>query len=379
MGRNGAGKSAILEGFANISSYAIGQRQKDNESNLPKVLNIEVLTPTRRYLEYSYELAPLADFLDEDVGEVSEEGLFSWNDRCQYLDGEKETIWKTETGETTFKIGTGLSDSNRECTFISGGDSLLAGASRLKISETIKGAGLKLPQEIEWVSSVLWQVRLLGNELIRLDYRRQPSLLKVKNGRVPSVNLGLADSLNRMLFRYKESAEIDEIEKVCQRVGIANKVSIPKYELSDGASRSSDREAYLSTEEYFTEVLLDGVNIGLLSDGTLKVLSILTEIVTAPPGRTTLIEEPETQIHPGMLAKLLNEIETYTYGENLIISTHSPQVVAASSPDKINFIHRENGQTFVRKLHDAEIQQVYEYLNEEGDLGEWIYSGMLDD
>jgi len=49
------------------------------------------------------------------------------------------------------------------------------------------------------------------------------------------------------------------------------------------------------------------------------------ELLVSSPSSTIIIEEPETQIHPAMLAKLLNEIETYTYGQNLIISTHSPK------------------------------------------------------
>ena len=81
---------------------------------------------------------------------------------------------------------------------------------------------------------------------------------------------------------------------------------------------------------------LDGVNIGLLSDGTLKSLSILIELISSNPSSTIIIEDPESQIHPAMLAKLLNEIETYTYGQNLIVSTHSPQVVSWTSPEKIN-------------------------------------------
>lgn len=125
--------------------------------------------------------------------------------------------------------------------------------------------------------------------------------------------------------------------------------------------------------------MLDGVNIGLLSDGTLRVLSILIEIIASSPNTTTIIEEPETQIHPGMLAKLLNEIETYSFGENLILSTHSPQVISWTRPEKIILVHRDNGRTFVQKLGDDQIHNVIEYLSEEGDLGEWIYSGVLDD
>jgi hypothetical protein len=33
----------------------------------------------------------------------------------------------------------------------------------------------------------------------------------------------------------------------------------------------------------------------------------------------------------------------------------------------------------VRKLGEDEIHRVIEYLNEDGDLGDWIYSGILDE
>jgi predicted ATP-binding protein involved in virulence len=80
-----------------------------------------------------------------------------------------------------------------------------------------------------------------------------------------------------------------------------------------------------------------------------------------------------------MLSKLLNEIETYTYGENLIVSTHSPQVVSWTRPERINLVHRKDGQTFVQKLAEDDIHNIIEYLSEEGNLGEWIYSGILDE
>ena len=53
VGRNGAGKSAILEGFEAISLCAIGRFNQlvyDSES-FPKILEIEILTPTARRLE----------------------------------------------------------------------------------------------------------------------------------------------------------------------------------------------------------------------------------------------------------------------------------------------------------------------------------------
>ncbi len=168
-----------------------------------------------------------------------------------------------------------------------------------------------------------------------------------------------------------EMGKLDEFDNVCQRVGLGKITEQKSPQYVEPRERDE--------KEYFFEVKLDGVNIGFLSDGTLKVLSILIEIIVSNPSSTIIIEEPEAQIHPAMLTRLLNEIETYTYGENLIVSTHSPQVVAWTSPEKINLVHRKDGETFVRKLAEDDIHSIIEYLSEEGNLGEWIYSGILDE
>jgi predicted ATP-binding protein involved in virulence len=68
-----------------------------------------------------------------------------------------------------------------------------------------------------------------------------------------------------------------------------------------------------------------------------------------------------------------------TFGENLIVSTHSPQIVSWAKPHQINLIHRNHDRIFAQKLNSDETHRVVEYLNEEGDLGDWIYSGILDD
>jgi len=371
VGRNGAGKSAILEGFEAISSRAIGRlsrfRLLDSDS-IPKILDIKISTPTERQLRYRYELIFIPSStddsdLDESTNENSEESQFSWNDCCQYADGDQEILWTTETGVTTFS---------------NGGDptiNILGNTNSLRQAHLPENSRLKLPDEMQWVYAVLRGVRLLGKTSVRQTSRRRPSLLRVSSKGISPGAFGLADSLARKILRRLEMGELDELESVCQRIGLGNKITVQKFFLSEEPREKSEDEG----EEYVSSVLLDGVNIGLLSDGTLRVLSILIEIIASYPNATTIIEEPETQIHPGMLAKLLNEIETYTFEENLILSTHSPQVVALTSPEKINLVYRNHGQTTVRKLREEEIHKVVEYLCEEGDLGDWLYSGILDE
>ncbi|MFM7885080.1 MAG: AAA family ATPase [Microcystis panniformis] len=372
VGRNGAGKSAILEGFEAISSCAIGRsivsRMIDSDS-IPSILQVEILTPTNRRLGYRYELIiPFSmDDLDTDIDDTTNdnslENSFSWNDYCQYIDGDQELLWKTEFGLTSF-------NNNGEPIF-----AILGNTTSLRQSNIPGNSSLNLPPEMKWVYAILKGIRLLGKAPIRRTSRRQPSLLKVASKKVSTSRFDLSDTLALRIFYWVGTDDFDELENVCQRIGLAKKITVQKFVLSEHSGQTDQGK----DEEYIASVLLDGVNIGLLSDGTLRVLSILIEIIAHHPNATTIIEEPETQIHPAMLAKLLNEIKSYTWDENLIISTHSPQVVAWTKPENISLVYRNQGRTSVRKLEEGEIEKVVEYLCEEGDLGDWIYSGILDE
>jgi predicted ATPase len=378
VGRNGAGKSAILEGLESISSFAIGRfrriPQQNDYDSIPSILDVSILTPDQRQLDYHYEFiftstATGSGEADESNADSSEEDMVSWNDRCQYTDGQRELLWSTEAGLTTpYHAG------NRSSPLVLGSTTSF-GRIRRSLSNDLIGG---LPKEMKWVFDVLKGIRILGKVPVRQTVRRRPSLLGVSRRGAylgGSLSFGQADHLARKILNRMENGELDELESVCQRIGVGQKITVQKFFLSKEEKSSREKE----DEEYVSSVLLDGINIGLLSDGTLRVLSILIELLLESPSATTIIEEPEIQIHPGMLSKLLAEIESYTFGGNLIISTHSPQVVSWTTPEKINLVYRNDGQTFIRKLGADEIQNVVEYLCEEGDLGDWLYSGILDD
>lgn len=354
VGRNGAGKSAILEGFKAISSIATGGII--GRSSTPKILKIEILTPSDRRLEYTYK------FIIQDIStnETEVELSFTWDDHCQYLDGEKELLWTTKHGVTNLEnIGSPII-------------TILGNTSSLQKTTLSENSPIKLPIEMQWIRAALNGVYLLGKIPVRTTSERQEAAPSTSNKFIYS-DFDLINQLCFKILRLMKTGELYELESVCQRVGIGNKITVEKF-----FPPRIPRE-YFEGADYFFLVLLDGINIGLLSDGTLRILAILVELINLNHSATIIIEEPETQIHPGMLAKLLNEIEAYTFDKNLILSTHSPQVVAWTSPENINLVHRKDGRTFVRKLDEDEIHNVIEYISDEGDLGEWIYSGVLDD
>ncbi len=169
VGHNGAGKSAILEGFEAISSLAVGSFRRPPQFdiyNIPKILDVEILTPTKRRLQYHYELIVLSSFyndeldssIDDPVTEISEDTisedtLFVWNDSCQYIDGPQEHLWTTNRGMRN--VGGGNN------TPVGGGTSLRAqGKSRSDF-----GKNKSLLEEMHWVYVVLGGVRLLEKTL----------------------------------------------------------------------------------------------------------------------------------------------------------------------------------------------------------------------
>ncbi len=185
----------------------------------------------------------------------------------------------------------------------------------------------------------------------------------------------LANQISRRILLVNDNQGLEELNSIFQRIGLGDKVEVKRAVMQVIYHGQNERE----NQESLYTVSLDGVDIGFLSDGTLRILSLILGLIEASTSSTTIIEEPEMHIQPGMLSKLINEIKAYTYGSNLIISTHSPQVVAHVRPDQINLVHRENGRTYVRKLSEEEVSKISDYLYEEGNLGEWIYSGMIDD
>lgn len=362
VGRNGSGKSAIVEGFTAIAKIATNRfaRIPGENGNLPKTLVIDILTPQSRRLRYEYHLLTLpteVDSLELEDNDENHGEQFSWNDSCQYLDQDKEIVWRTEFGETTLYL------HDQPLIAVLGSFNLL---DRILISN--KKQQIEFPAEMEWLYHVLSGCQILNKQAVRKFSMRRESLLKKSR---PSV-LELADMIAHKIIRLDEDV-FDELTGVCSRIGIADQIVVKKF-VVDMTGADESRE-----DEQIFEVSLNGTNIGFLSDGTLRVLSILVDIIRSSSISTLIIEEPEQQIHPGLLSKLLREIQAYTVDENLIISTHSPQVVAEMRPEQIHLVERVAGRTTVRQLNSSEIDNVHAYLTEEGDLGEWLYSGMLDD
>jgi predicted ATPase len=98
----------------------------------------------------------------------------------------------------------------------------------------------------------------------------------------------------------------------------------------------------------------------LISDGTLRILALLTALRLEPRPSVIGIEEPENGVYPGRLRKLIDYLQEIaaqggeggTPPTQLILTTHSPVVLAAlrSRPEHVRFVDlvRRDGQLVTR-------------------------------
>lgn len=171
-------------------------------------------------------------------------------------------------------------------------------------------------------------------------------------------------------WHERERAYFDELVELGRRVRIFSDVEVM---LLANPEHSADPRV----PRQLAAVSIDGINLGLLSDGTLRVLEILTALISHRVS-FLCIEEPEIAVHPGLLARLLAEIDAYSTDRQIILSTQSPEVVSWARPDALRFVERTGGATTVRSLSQEERARIDRYLDDEGTLGDYVYAGGID-
>jgi predicted ATPase len=119
------------------------------------------------------------------------------------------------------------------------------------------------------------------------------------------------------------------------------------------------------------------------SDGTLRFLALLAALLGPQPARFHFFEELESGIHPTRLYLLLNLIEQRVSRNDIqiVVSTHSPQLLLMLEPDTLEHVslcYRLENQpdTRIKKLLALPNAR---HLVETQDVGRLHESGWLED
>lgn len=107
-----------------------------------------------------------------------------------------------------------------------------------------------------------------------------------------------------------------------------------------------------------------------MSDGTLRSLGLILAVLQQPSPSLLIIEEPEATIHPGALDALLDLIKRASKTMQVLVTTHSPDLLDASwiTEDNIRIVTWEQGASHVLRLADETRHALRAHLMGAGEM-----------
>lgn len=183
---------------------------------------------------------------------------------------------------------------------------------------------------------------------------------------------------------------LSKLEKISEQYSSIEKIRLnPDFDVQLNENRLIIKEFSF---EYFSNKSWNSFD--KLSDGTKRIIYIISELLSFSnfgwgkgfyyksddrPPKITFLEEPELGIHPHQLHLLMNFIKEEAENKQIIITTHSPQVLNVLSKDELDRIliceWTPKEGTQLRNMTEKEMQDAHVYMDEVGNLSDyWLHS-----
>ena len=171
-----------------------------------------------------------------------------------------------------------------------------------------------------------------------------------------------AASVLQELLRGENSRDIqNEINGVLESIVPATNAVVPKKlgnKLSMSFSQAWGENKKLSFDAFD------------MSDGTLRSLGLIMAVYQKPSPSLLVIEEPESTIHPGALGAVLDLIRKAARTMQVIVTTHSPELLDAKwiTDANLRIVHWHQGASYLLPPSEAAGQALREHLMGAGEL-----------
>jgi predicted ATPase len=109
-------------------------------------------------------------------------------------------------------------------------------------------------------------------------------------------------------------------------------------------------------------------NAKQMSDGTLRAFSVLLAMKQPRKPSLFVIEEPEVAIHLGALRTLMDILTAESSGAQIVLTTHSADIVDSVSVDSLRVVWNEGGESHVGAVADHTREIVRNGLITPGEL-----------
>ena len=137
-------------------------------------------------------------------------------------------------------------------------------------------------------------------------------------------------------------------------------ILLPYIEGIDVFKLEDNRRVFRLSEKYNSEPVLSP----FVSDGTMNILALVSALYFEA-GDILLIEEPERNIHPALFIQLVSMIKEVSDKKQVIITTHSPEILNYCDLNDIHLITRKD-DGFSRVTKPVDNEEVMQFIEELG-------------
>lgn len=138
--------------------------------------------------------------------------------------------------------------------------------------------------------------------------------------------------------------------------------------------RQIDKSFLLRLRERYSEKYLP---VDLISDGTIDMIALTVALYFGKES-LAIIEEPDKGVHPHLISKAVHMMEDASRNKQIIITTHSPEVVKYANPDNLLLISRDKDGFSSVTPRPAEKQMVRTFLENEIGIEELYADSLLE-
>jgi len=345
VGRNGAGKSNLIDAFAFLAEsmasplqavfdtrggismvrYRPGPRSYPGNLGLGVVLG-EIGEHIER-AHYAFEVKAVKNY----GFEVAREQCIVWTRN----EGGNKRSWFDRRGR---KLGTN----------VSGLDPALSPES---LAMPVVGG----ESTFEPVLRALSSMQVYSIDPAKLHEMQEPTAGPLRS------DGSNASSVLKEIERQSGAREIDRICEILEKI-------VPSTE----RVRTIKHGKKLALE--FTQRWGDGKHLKFesfsMSDGTLRALGLILAVSQRSRHSVVAIEEPEATIHPGALGVILDLLRDASRKTQLVVTTHSPEVLDAEwIEDKhLRIVSWCEGATRVSAISEGARQALQQHLMGAGEL-----------
>ena len=114
----------------------------------------------------------------------------------------------------------------------------------------------------------------------------------------------------------------------------------------------------------------------LLSDGTINITALIIALFFETKD-VIIIEEPERNIHPHLISRVMEMMKEASKNKQIIVTTHSPEVVRCADLESLLLVSRDK-DGFSTVSRPSEKEQVKVFLDNELGLDELYVQNLLE-